>query len=381
MIKRLLILSLIMIPFYEVFLYFFIPGRNFPFFPDMRYTKDFVSLGASIAIGSTVLCRYGFKKLNNIWVPIFLLFVVWNMYKAPTGFIVNNVDFSGVWNYKPAYQLFVYLFLFLGVSNIPNINVDKILKVMSWCGFAMSVLMLMQYFGLDQIFSILPEKIIGSTKHPEMGGTIGQATLSAPFIVMCLPFMIHRGKLFLSLVMATAIVLSGSSFAMLGLVVVCMCSILASKKINNLLLLPVILGCIFFVLLNKDFLFSNGRFDMWKLVISDISTGKICLTGAGIGAFKYLFAMKNGNQWYHAHNEYLQLVWSCGFVGAAICLMIVKDYVFTIFRSDRDNNLAIFISVLGIAVISFGTFPLQLAVYQFYLTVMAGIVYSNNNGG
>ena len=76
----------------------------------------------------------------------------------------------------------------------------------------------------------------------------------------------------------------------------------------------VILGILgyFFIQNNPDFLNSNGRIGIWKQVFSDIKEGKIILTGAGIGGFKYMFAMRHKNSWFHAHNEYIQLLWGCG---------------------------------------------------------------------
>ncbi len=142
------------------------------------------------------------------------------MAKAPGQFIISGMEFAGLWDYKSSYQIFVLFFLFLGVSNARDIGVKTLFKVIAYSGLAMAILMLFQRLGMDQIFEVLPPDIVKGTNLPEMGGSLGQATLSAPFIVMCLPFMNYLKKWWLSLLMLSVVLLSGSSFAILGLAVV-----------------------------------------------------------------------------------------------------------------------------------------------------------------
>jgi len=369
MLKKLLLLSLIVIPFYEVILYFLIPSRNYPSFVDMRVTKDFMASLFAIAIGAGVLSTNGFKKITNIWIPIFLLFIVFNIYKAPA----TSLHYDGIWNYQPAYQMFVYYFLFLGVKNmtLTKQDIQSIYKTIFYCGFAMSILMMIQRLGLDQIFIVQLQSASDATKLPQMGGSLGQATLSSPFIVMCLPFAIEQRKWLIGAFMAIVVILSGSSFAMAGLCAIIIMTIILKTKHKVVYLCSLALTLGTFIYFNQDFLCANGRFAVWNLVVKDIFNGKIAFTGAGIGAFKYLFAMKNGNTWHHAHNEYLQLLWSCGIIGFGIVAMITKHII-----KEISISKTILISILGISIISFGTFPLQLAVYQYYLAVMIGVAYS-----
>ncbi|MEA2036146.1 MAG: hypothetical protein U9O94_01455 [Nanoarchaeota archaeon] len=385
MLKRLLILSLIAIPFYEVFLYFLIPGREFPFFPDMRVTKDFMAMGFSMIIGSVAFYRYGFRKFENKWILAFLIFLVWNIAKAPGSFPVSGVEMAGLWNYKSAYQLMVFFFLFCGISNIPNLNIKDILKTMAWCGFAMAVLMALQRVNLDQIFSLAPKEIIKATKLPQMGGSIGSTATGTPFLVMTIPFMLYLRKWLYAAFMAIVVVFAGSSFAMLGLCSVLFVEVVMAQRIKWYYLTIGSIAIAFlvgvFIYFNQDFLVSNGRFPVWQRTIKDVFEGRIAYTGAGIGAFKYLSAIKHGDLWRYAHNDYLQLVWSCGIIGAGITLMAVKTYIHKILDKMTSENKAIFASCFGIGVISCGNFPLQLAVYQYYLIVMAGIIYIHNSGG
>lgn len=365
--KKLLILSLIIIPFYELFLYFCIPGRSLPMFADMRVTKDFVSLAFAIAIGSSVLMKSGFKPLKSVWIPAFLLFLVWNIYKAPV---------LGDWNFGPLFKVMSYFFLFLGVSNVEwdQKCVDSIFKTVMWCGFGMAVYMILQKFGMDQIFSAKPEAINGvvingSTKNAEMGGFVGHPTLAAPFVVMGIPFAIYFKSYILAIIMSICVILSGSSFAILGLAAVFV--LMIRKWPVSIGVLAIGLIALYF---NHELLNGNGRFEVWKLVLEDIRNGKILLTGAGIGAFKTVFNAKHGvyslHPWYQAHNEWLQVIWGCGLAGFACVIGIIAEF----FRTNKD--LTIGISVGAVLLMCFGTFLLQLAVYQFYLTVLFGLTYS-----
>lgn len=388
MIKKLLILGCVLIPFYEVFLYFFIPGRTVPVFPDMRFTKEFVSMVFCVLIGSAVLCSSGFKKPKNLWIPAFLLFLVWNIYKAPVAIIqIQGVNFNGMWNYRPVLKIFSYFYLFLAVSSayFKEKDIFYIFKTIMYCGLAMSILMILQFFKFDQIFNTFPPEIIGNyVTHPEMGGSIGQATLSSPFLVMCIPFTIYFREWLYAVIMGVSVVIAGSSFALAGLGVVIL--LLFLKNIKNRL--AVVFGfssigviILVFASFHPDLLNSNGRFGMWEMVWNELFSEKIAFTGAGLGAFRYFFALRHQNTWFHAHNEYLQLLWCCGIIGFGIVFMIIKDFIKHSLENINPEIAIILISMAGIAVVSFGTFPLQLAVYQFYLVAMVGIVYSLINGG
>ena len=388
MIKKLLILACVLIPFYEVILYFFIPGRGYPIFPDMRITKEFIAMASCMLIGSAALYSYGFRKPKNVWFLAFICFLVLNIYKAPHAVInVQNVNFNGMWNYRPVFKVFAYFFLFLGISSsyFRKIDIDQIFKTFMYCGLGMSILMILQVLRLDQIFNIIPPEIIGvGVKHPEMGGSLGQATLCAPFLVMCIPFAVYFRKWLYGAIMAISVVVSGSSFAMLALLLII--SVYLIKNIKNKVILIggggfLISALLLFAYFNPDLLISNGRFGVWKQILKELVTEKIAFTGAGLGAFRYFYSIRHQSTWFHAHNEYLQLLWCCGVIGTPIFFMAVKDFIKHSLKNNNKEITTILIAMASVAIVSCGTFLFQLAAYQFYLVVMTGIVYSLINGG
>lgn len=388
MIKKLLILSCVLIPFYEVFLYFFVPGRSMPMFPDLRITKEFLAMVFCMVIGSTVLFNYGFSKPKNKWILVFMAFLVWNMYKIPNAnFPIQEVNFNGLWNYKPAFQIFAYLYMFLGVStvNLQKKDVISLFKTFMYCGFAMAVLMILQFFNMDQIFGPLNGVWVKSVHITQIGGSLGQSTTVSPFLVMCLPFALYFKKWLYGVIMCVSVVLAGSSFALAGLCVVIALFFVKKGKsckwfICGGAIILTIIGV--FAYFHPDILDDSYRFSEWKRIFSEVfGEYRFAITGAGIGAFRYFYEMRHQNNWHYAHNEYLQLLWCCGIVGFGIVFMIIKDFIKHSLENINPEITIILISMAGIAAVSFGTFPLQLAVYQFYLVVMLGIVYSLINGG
>lgn len=364
MIKKLLVLSLIAIPFYEVLLYFFIPNRHMPMLPDMRFTKDFVSWISAITIGSTVLFFHGFKAMKPKWIYVFLIFLVYNIFKAPGSFEnVSGVNFSGMWNYQPALKCFVFFFLFCGISSIEwkQKQVNLIYKVIMWCGVVASALMIMQRFGIDQIFTIADAR----ATNAQMGGPVGQPTLSAPFVVMTIPFAIYFKKYIYVFLMCCCVILSESAFAIAGMCLIPF--VFLKNKSRYALFLCLCAALVYF--LKPDLFESNGRFDFWPIVWKSFLVNKMHYTGAGIGSFKYLFAVANNRLAYQAHNEYLQILWTMGIIGTGVFFMIVKDFW-------KHANVHLKAVILPVLFICLGTFPLQLAVFQFYLTVLAGLSYA-----
>lgn len=392
MIRKLIALSLIGLPLYEVILYMLIPGRSYPEFPDMRVTKDFVCLAVSLVIGLYVLYSQGFKRFKEPAILAFLVFFVWNMYKIPqTGAMFLGQDINGFWNYFPVIKVLCLFLMFQGLINT-KLNYDVIFRSISIAGLFMALYMIMQSLGWDQIFIAYPDyvdvggktlTINGATKNPHIGGLLGQATLSSPFVVMALPFMYEKLGALVAICGVLAVILSGSSFAMLSMVI---CALIYFIFMTEGYLKggAIVLACalpfvaVFIAMKFPDLLNDNGRFEIWSRTLQDLKS-RIALTGAGLGAYKYLFAIKNGNTWYQAHNEYLQLLWSCGVIGFTFIAVFVKSMFSKIIKSYSRDSKVIGISLLSVFLCGLGTFVFQLSAIQFYVIVLIAMVYQLNN--
>ncbi len=372
---------MIAIPFYEIILYFFIPGRTYPEFHDMWFTKDFIAMACSLLIGLYVLATEGFKPIKEPFLFGFLIFLVFNIFKIPNGIIpLGGINLNGLWNYAPAFQCLVFFILFIGVISSSQINEDLLFNIARWCGFAMSAYMILQAIGADQIFNLFPPEVVLETRNPLVGGTIGQATLSAPFIVMCLPFQMRRNTI-LPVVSAVAVWLSGSVVAMGVVIIILILKAMKKKNILNKKYIFILIGvCIVLLALSfsskLSFFNDNGRYNFWAKTIGHIIHDKIILTGAGIGSYKFLFAVKHGNAWYQAHNEYLQLLFSTGIIGFTLMFLFIKNiFTRTVKCLNDSKTFMVFLSILSVLICAGGTFVFQLAPYQFYFVVFLGILY------
>lgn len=368
-----------------------------PVFSDMRVTKDFVAVLCSLAIGLSVLYKHGFKPFKEKWILFFLLFLVWNLFKIPSAYIpFGSVNINGMWNFWSAYQIMAYFILLLGIINFPECHRRRMLyllfNVSIWTGVVLSVYMLLQWYGLDQIFITYPAyldgvTISGSTKNPSVGGTIGQPTLAAPFLIMVLPFCLYLRKNILAGILLLGILATGSTVSFFACAVVMWAYWLWKIKSENnhyapinaqaYVVVSIILMVVVWIAMSLkggELLNDNGRFLTWQAVIKDFSPRNI-LTGFGIGAFKFAFAVKHKNTWFHAHNEYLQLLWSCGIVGFFIVGMMLKNIYSSVIRHLNSEVVVLAISFLSLLICGLGTFVFQMAVYQFYGVVILGMIH------
>ena len=133
----------------------------------------------------------------------------------------------------------------------------------------------------------------------------------------------------------------------------------------------------------------NGRLEVWRQILQDIFTGQIQgvsahigMTGAGLGNFGTVFTALHSSPWTTAHNEYLQVLWTCGVIGLFIFLMIHVDIAKVAWLTSRYPGApAVFLSLLMLAVCAMGTFVWNLGVYQFYTVVLVGLLYQIQRKG
>lgn len=394
MLRRILALSLVVLPLYEVVLYFSMPGRSMPAFQDMRITKDFVCMALSLAIGLFVLYRHGFKPMKDKFLLAFIIFLTWNIFKIPTvNVIVGSTNINGMWNYIPAFQIMALFILFLGITNSPELKrkrtYEAIAKAMAISGVLMGAYMIIQSLGLDQIFKTFPAyvrdngvdyAINGSTKNPSIGGTLGHPTLSAPFLVMTFPFIVYSMKWYFSVVVLLAVLLSGSSVAILALALMLFTYLIYKVNVNlraglvMAILLFSVAGLLALYKFTPWVFNDNGRFAVWNSTYLELFQG-IGFTGAGIGAYKFLFAVQNGSGWYQAHNDWLQLLWCCGLIGLFLVGMFVRNIFISVLKSSDEFVKFLGMSFLGVCLCGLGTFVFQLAVFQFYVVVIVGMIF------
>lgn len=388
MFKYWIALSLVACAFYEALLYFIIPGRSYPSMPDMRITKDFVALASSLAIGLYVLYHHGLKPMKNVWLGAFMVFLVFNLFKIPNASIsLQGVNVNGMWNGFPAFQIMVYFFLFIGMASAPEIHCETVKKVIfstvAWSGFAMACYMILQALSLDQIMTTYDKSIVLATKNPAIAGTLGQPTLCAPFLVMCLPFMLNTEKRVMAVITMFGVFLSGSAVAIMSMASIFILFLLYKLKNHRTLLCAgamfgaLYLLCSFVWFKRLDFFCDNGRFAIWEKTLEDFAQSlNSVFTGAGVGSYKFLFALKNGNTWFQAHNDYLQLLFTCGIIGVFLVGMFLKTMAEKTLKTLNQETFTLSLAFISVLICACGTFVFQLGVYQFYSVIILGMIYN-----
>lgn len=397
MINRMLCFGLVFIPFYEVITTLFLPAQSIAFF-DTRFPKECVAFSIALAIIIYGLYTGSIKAIRNKWLMLFLGFLVVSLNKVPVVPIdLAGFEISNFWVWKPFMQILVYFFM-LSVICSTKWHVKKaakIFQVMAWCGFIMALYIFIQKLRLDQFFYQRPYAVVLGTAAPDIGGTMGAASLIAPFLALCLIPAIFLRKVWFALAISAAVILTQSDMAIFAMVASLLIYFFAHdpRKLWTAIIVIVMGGYFcFFVNIedaNRKIFNDNGRVSIWKNMVHDLSSPfsakdprRFALTGFGLGSFEHVYNLKhptNSSQPpRQAHNEYLELIWCVGLIGMALFLAAgwtMFAPLYSLFRIDREAVcLASMMVVLGVC--AAGSFIWHLAVYQFYTVVIVGMIYS-----
>jgi len=380
-------LGLAIIPFYELLLSLLVP-HNFPvFMPDTRIGKEYIALGFMLASSLVVLFKDGIKPVQNKWLLIFVGFIFLSIFRAPD-FILEN-GLRNFWMWQPAaYAIIILLFISV-VASVDALNHDMIKNTIVGVGCAMAIYVFVQLAGLDPLFFVNDREDTKFLRAAALGGMLGQPTLVAPFIGMCIPFALVEGRWVISILMLTAVILTQSAVGVVATIAGVMV-VLFFKSPRVFLALGIVCAGIFGFAIYKDrlntgneFFNSSGRLGIWKHIVKDIQepphakTNKIhALTGFGPGSYRYVFVTKHQTEFVRAHNEYLEMIYNIGIIGFVLFGIFVwslwSDLAGRIFYDD--TVLALWASFIIIALAALGTFVWQLAAHMFYTAVILGSI-------
>lgn len=351
---------------------------------DTREPKMFLALVFALVLGLLVLYKEK-VSLKNPFLLGFMAFLALS-YKFIPKITINNLP-SNFWFWKCIVFIGVFFLMFVGIASIKFSKEDirKILTVMVWVGFVMSLYALCQFFGLHQFF-------IGATERGDflhipsamVGGTLGNPTILSPFIAMIIPLAIYLRKYLVAVVMILAVLATQSSLAIAAMVV-SLLFLLYTKQGRKYpaILLLIIFCCLCFFALKSGKISGSGRFLEWpkiiQNVISPVDGKEYSYTGYGMGSFPYIYAVRTGSIWAKAHNEYLELFSNTGIVGLSLFLLAI-GYMFYINLGDFFARNRLIISLLSsficIALCAGGTFIFQTGATIYYTIVIAGLLHN-----
>lgn len=382
--KLLISLGLILTP-YTIW-----PGK------DIRDIKLDIAGIIALALGLSVIYEYGLKPHRNKWL-MYLLFAVGSFYLlAPVSPIAMfGMDISLFWIWRPMYYCLVFALMLFAVSSMPLglIDLSKIMRMMTWCGFIMSCYVILQCFKIDQFFTTCTDDTWG-----HMAGFVGNPTHVSPYIAMIIPIALYLKRYAMVLIMCIATVITTSQVAIGALVVVLLIQLaLQSKKSLAMvcILVSILIGVSVYGYgkgyITRDTFEDHERLMTWKQISTDTITPQLVdskaifpLTGLGIGTFKYVFHFQHNNRFQQAHNEYLELAYNVGWLGLLLFLGAIFVHIkesfrhisfYGFFKTPMHHcKIAFLCSLIYIMIVAGGTFIWQVGTTAFYTVLVAGIL-------
>ena len=387
--RLLIILGLVIIPFYEIIL------KALPFVrsvaPDSRVTKEILALVFALSIGLLAVFNGHIKQFRNKFLLIIPLFLLFNLIASPhIPLIINSYDSGDFYFWKPFSQVMCFSLMIIAIASM-EIDFTPVIKTMVICGTVMAGYALLQKIGLDQFWMVKHSSVIEGVRNCSMGGNLGQYSILASWLVMMVPLAMYLKEYWYALTIVIATILTTSNMAIIALVIIFLITIFhLYKELQKPLLIFLTIMGLFFIfgfMHNKSFKDKiinkmDGRYQVWQETIQDIKTGQLPAsiqtfpyTGVGLGRFSFLFHQKHGGEFGQAHNDILEFTYDCGLIGA---FLLLAGLFIMAHRIVFDSlSFSILLSFIAIFICSLGSFPFQLGAHQFYAAVLVGIL---NNG-
>ena len=386
--------GIILVPFYDIIF------RAMPYLDiylsGTRPQREIISLWIALFIAIRGLYTGNIKAINDKWLLIFLGFMFILNFQFGRGmlFAINGVQSNSFWLWKPMFHSIVYFLAYLTIINtdFSEKQINSIVKTIAISGIVMAVYVCLQAFGIDQFFATQPFALNpqNPVHNPHMAGTLGQPTIVAPFIALCLPFLLYKKWNIWAIFCIFVLFLIDSQVASAACIL-SLCVYCYLKKPQSWIVIAIMLsGAALFLCLNPSYIGDSGRFGTWSQIILDWSGtpfegAKIAITGAGIGSFQYLFHATNKTVFYQAHNEYIELLYSCGIIGLSLFMAVLFNIfsrAYKVYRRYADKRMSLMVALISsfacICLCAGGTFIWQLGVYRIYTVIIIGIMLNKS---
>jgi hypothetical protein len=374
-----------------------VPFAHLEHLMEQSFLKEYVGLGIALAIAFYALYTTGLRAIKNKW----LLFVLGSMLASTAfvppsglvigiphnhGFIFSNINIENLWNYKPMLIGLIYLLMVCAIA-YADLDEELIMKVISWVGFLMALVVIAQKFGFQEFWRVQTVGVggeLGGMKNPGLMGFMAQYTLVSGFMSICQLSALFQRKFWFAVVMGIAILLAGSHFGYLCIACAWGLWIVAENKNMLKYFFPVIFLSVvaFFWLFHKN---DDGRFALWMQIYHDMThplygnrmNESLGFFGYGAGAFSVFFPILHMSWWSYAHNEFMEFLFNNGIFGLGMLLASIVLF----FRQSlkflhlRTVQFCLFTFVI-ICIQANGTFVWHLGWGQFYTAVIVGVAYS-----
>jgi len=295
-------------------------------------------------MGGFILLGYNFisqkektATFKNRWLGLILIYVIlsfgWYFYKPIIMAKEGQKVLWNIWNFLPSLNAILAIFLIKDLVEYTD-NLTRwvtMAKALCWVCFGFSTYALLQFFGLDQIFTKDLKWII-NTKSSHMITFLGNSMHTGNFIAMlsplCLIFKDLRYKLFYVSAFIT-LTLINSTISLVAFIIGFLTYLLFMKKFKAIVFILITLltmGVLVYQYHPQYFSFS-GRLELWKLVILDWKARP--LTGWGIGSV-LLRQIRDHTQSlaFAVENDFLEILHN----GGIILFVLICGYLCNLFK-------------------------------------------------
>src|SRR3990167_3649555 len=263
---------------------------------------------------------------KNKWIGLILIYLVlsfgWHFFRPILMAKEGQKVLWNVWNFIPTLNVILGILLLKDfVEYTDGLNRWVVMaKVLCWTGFGFSVYAILQYFGLDQVFTKNSK-----WNHPNhmitfMGNSMHSANFIAILSPLCLMFKDLRYKIFYAVSFITLILIN-STISMLGFIAGFMLYLLFMKRFKALAWTMILLFATALLLwiYHPQYFSFSGRFELWKITLA--AWKQRVFTGWGLGSFG-MKAYKDSTQStaLACTNDYLQILHDGGlFLFTLVC--------------------------------------------------------------
>lgn len=378
-------ISLWLVLFYDALIMLALPSTAMYVAGTDGGVSRFICYSVAAALTGYILLNFGFKKLPIIWMGLLLVFIVFSSLHTP------NIHFdgpftpkdAGLFNYKPMFECFLMFGLFMAIYTVPIsvIELKNIFKTLGYIGILISIYIILQRLGMDQIYRLTDEMAFNHlSRNPEVGGFISQPVYASALLVILLPFM-YRLSGWLALLGIGSILLTGNRSGLIAVVIMTAYFLTGSSRVGltafvvYMVILAIVEGIYWVHPQGMQQLFNpDGRLEAWKMIVQDFISPKFpgidksyVITGQGIGAFSMIFPFYNQSGFNQAHNEYLELWRGTSFIG----LFLFFKMQFSIL--NQTENVLIFASLLGISIFACTNPVWHITTLAFMTVFIAGL--------
>jgi hypothetical protein len=193
-------------------------------------------------------------------------------------------------------------------------------------------------------------------------GSLGQQTLSGALLAVAAPACLTKKSWPLLIPIAYAMYLSGSAMTWCACVFGCS-YVIFRPKLKTLVILGAALVSFSYLGLGAFQFFSpHGRFAVWRWCVHEYCSMwnlRDILFGRGLGwLYNHLNVFMEDLKFTYAHNEFIELFWAVGLVGAFLFFLLVLP----LRHIKPDKHLYVMLGILiSVAANSVGNFTLHVS--------------------